>query len=151
MFDGDAEKNRWRTEREGGIDMKFDILKAFEHVGIEEGDIFIIGGDIFTIGADTINYRITDNEFQHHRVGAWTGVHVDFEDLVHKDIVIVEKAPWKPKMGERYYVEVAHLGQGWDSIVWVDHPCDKRYHKRLPLFKTEEEVIEHIRAKGWVE
>lgn len=111
--------------------------------GVELGESFMITSD--TQGDYQNYYRFTENNCLETSDGdvEWgraTAV-VLLKRLLMGDARIV-KLPWKPKMGERYYVSDIFDRDLFDYYLWDDDERDEELYKRGLVFKTKEEAIE---------
>ena len=61
----------------------------------------------------------------------------------------VIKLPWKPKKGELYYYINEFEKKGYDHDLFFDDKSILAV-SRVPVYKTEEEVIAAVKEKGWV-
>lgn len=111
-------------------------------LGVELGESFKITSD--TQGDYQNYYRFTENnciEFSDDGV-EWkmTTAAALLKYILMGDIRIV-KLPWKPKMGEKYYIPNIFNRDSYNYYLRVDDERYEELYKRGLVFKTKEEAI----------
>lgn len=103
-------------------------------------------------------FKITDNthdDYQrYHRFTENAGIEISDDGVEWRTagavilkyllmgVVGIVKLPWKPKMGERYYVSDIFDRDLFDYYLRDDDERDEELYKRGLVFKTKEEAIE---------
>ena len=115
-------------------------------LGVELEEVFKITDDThddyqrylrFTKNA---GIEISDDGVEWEMAGTVIGAMI-LKFLLMGNVRIV-KLPWKPKMGERYYVSDIFDRDLFDYYLWDDDERDEELYKRGLVFKTKEEAIE---------
>lgn len=118
------------------------IAEVAKLLGVELGESFKITSD--TQGDYQNYYRFTENnciEFSDDGV-EWkmTTAAALLKYILMGDIRIV-KLPWKPKMGEKYYIPNIFNRDSYNYYLRVDDERYEELYKRGLVFKTKEEAI----------
>jgi hypothetical protein len=99
-------------------------------------------GDEFKINYDSHIYKFTDSKL-YTKCGdkLWCKKHFPINDLFELGIKILKRAPWVPKVGERYFVPEFFSGRLYADCIFTDHMLDHRCVEMKCAFKTPEEAI----------
>ena len=133
------------------------IPKVAELLGVEIGEEFKMKavGDCDTSLAHFL-YRFTETEFQFKNNGHWVKTHIPTS--LFMGWVEVEKLPFEPKKGEKYYVVSVVDKSVCCSSAWVGNTTDCCYKACGNCFRTEKEaeahkyeVYERLTGKKWEE
>lgn len=82
----------------------------------------------------------------------------DVEYRLKKETIIVNgievPAPFKgvPKRNQRYYFEAAGKPEGYNFYEYTGtgDEIDSRILRRVPVYLNREDMVEYLKAKGWV-
>lgn len=106
-------------------------------------------GEEFNINNTNTLYKITDIGLWYKAGNIWYGMSSDaLIDLIKGDWEI-QKIPWKPKDGDRYY-RPADKFTYIVCAVWVDEPHDFAYQEAGMVFRTKgecEAALSELRKK----
>ena len=73
---------------------------------------------------------------------------ITLNGLIAKETTI-KRLPFKPKKGEQYYLVSPDTGKGYFLAINHDGRLDRLILSRETVYRTEEEVKEEVRKRGW--
>ena len=99
-------------------------------------------GDEFKINYDSPIYKFTNSKLYTKRTdGLWCKKYFPINDLLELGFTITKRAPWVPKIGERYYSPFPNDESLYDEDSNDNTSVDKYLIKNGMAFKTPEEAI----------
>ena len=70
-------------------------------------------------------------------------------DIIDIKSASIARLPFKPKKGEKYYFVAVNKHRGYDCYENGCVSIDKLLLSRETVYRTEEEVKEEVRKRGW--
>lgn len=120
-----------------------------EELGVELGEHFKIKGSTnhcdFFLNEDGLYYKPLDESLGYCIMD---DSHLIF--LIY-GTVSIEKLPWQPKLGEKYYYPCSAFDPPVNDYYWCGDTVDFNIKKHVGVYKTEEEALEKAKELGWVE
>ena len=92
-------------------------------------------------------YKFDDNNLLvAYETGGNSESFLTFNNIIGMEI---KKLPFKPKYGEDYYFVAVHKHRGYECYKNSGVSIDKLLLSRETVYRTEEEVKEEVRKRGW--
>lgn len=124
--------------------MANQIAGVAKLLGVEVGEIFQIDGDPSL--KDCV-FRFSDNDLQ------LSAAHIDNDTWVVANdnrllgllygYLSIRKLPWKPKIGEKYYIPRIHYNESSSATCfhWGGDSADNKFYQFGLVCKTREEAV----------
>ncbi len=113
-----------------------------EMLGVELGEEFQIK-EVATGEVRTGEYRLTENGLEYRFPDGWyISTITDAIGKIFTGELAIVKKPWKPNMGDGYYMPAISGDFAYEHYIWDDDPMDLLAYDRGLVFKTKNEAKE---------
>ena len=130
---------RWTKARLQKKEQKMTVAEKLRLLAefAETGEEFVICGDV---------YKFVNGLLVYEEDGATTKSTLTTNYI---STSVITRLPFKPKYGEDYYFVAVHKHRGYECYKNSGVSIDKLLLSRETVYRTEAEVKEEVRKRGW--